>query len=229
MKIDCSQFERLWNECLDAREAVSPPRLRALEEHAGRCPSCRALAAGYQLLERALRSWGPGPSPPNGFAERVLQAREPEPVIVGRLRWRWAAAAALLVAVLVGLRLAGHPRGPGNPPDPIAGRGAARPDAPRPLADALADATLATLDLARETSAPAARIGRQVLASAAVSPGPPLSIPAPIEPAADVLQSVGDGVNQGVRPVAGSARHAFRFLLGPALRTPPAPARDRGA
>jgi hypothetical protein len=94
---------------------------------------------------------------------------------------------------------------------------------PGPLTDALADATSATWDLAREASAPAARLGRDVLGAAAL-PGSPTApeTPDPSASAAVVLRQVGDRVNEGVRPLSGSARHAFSFLLGPALDEPPA-------
>jgi hypothetical protein len=38
-----------------------------------------------------------------------------------------------------------------------------------------------------------------------------------VGPAAEVLGAVGERVNEKVRPLSGSARHAFSFLLGPAL------------
>jgi hypothetical protein len=230
MKIDCSQIERLWNERLDAPGGASPD-LPALEAHAAHCPACREVAARYQLLGHALRGWGPPPAPPEGFADRVLAARQAAAVRRPAARlWRWAAAAAVLAASAVGLRSALRPRpdDPGPRP-PVIADGRAR--APRPLAASLADATLATLDLARQTSAPAARIGRRVLASTTPPAGsaPPLTFPASIGPAADALQSVGDGVNQGMRPLSGSARHAFRFLLAPALEERPPARRHRGA
>jgi hypothetical protein len=228
MRNDCSQTERLFNAWLDARAETPPADVRALVAHAASCPACRAIAARYELLGRALRSWGPGPSPPEGFADRVIAAAHPEPRVLPVSRWRWAAAAAVVVATLVGLRGVIQPRSPERKPIPVTQ--VVRPEVPpRPLSDALADATQATLALARETSAPAARIGRQVLAAATINHSRPLALQPSIEPAADVLQSVGDGVNQGVRPLSGSARHAFRFLIGPALQARPTAARGRGA
>jgi hypothetical protein len=49
-------------------------------------------------------------------------------------------------------------------------------------------------------------------------------------PSADVLRSVGDRVGAGVRPLSGSALHAFGFLLpsgaADAPEAPPAPPRS---
>jgi hypothetical protein len=90
----------------------------------------------------------------------------------------------------------------------------------------VADATAATWDLARETSAPAARIGREVVSSSAFAETGTLALPVPALPF--VLPAVGDEVQRGVNPLSGSARHAFGFLLGPALtRETRPPSRER--
>jgi anti-sigma factor RsiW len=213
MNVTCDNFERLWHDRLDARGAASPAAERALDDHAAACPHCAAVAARMRTLAAALQGWGPPPSAPAGFASRVLAAYEAERRRVVRFparSWRWVAAAAVLAAGTAALTWVVRPR-------------ASREDG------GLAEATLATIDLARATSAPAARLGRQVLTSVAPGEGPALMLPTALEPPADVLQSVGEGVNQGVRPLSGSARHAFGFLLGPAVKPRPAPARDRDA
>jgi hypothetical protein len=224
--MNCGDFERAWNERLDARDAAPPEIARAIAAHAAECPACQVVASRYQTLERALRMWGPGPSVPADLADRVLAspvlADVPTPRLL-RLHPGFAAlaaAASVLVALLLGLRSGGV--------DPRRETPLARPEPPRvvraidphALSEALASATSATLDLARETSAPAARIGREVIASAEVSlseSGPKLPITVDVEPASGVLQSVGDRVNAGVRPLSGTARHAFGFLLGSAV------------
>jgi hypothetical protein len=227
MKVTCHDFEALWHARLDARDAAPAAVERALEDHAAACPACAAIGARYRTLAVALQAWGAPPSAPEGLAARIVAAYEVERCRAVRLParsvWPWAVSAAVLVAGVFGLRWARQPRDDGAPVVAVKA-------SPRPLTLALADATLATLDLARETSAPAARVGRQMLASvAAEGEGPALVLPTAPEPPADVLQSVGEGVNQGVRPLSGSARHAFGFLLGPApvVKPRPAPARDR--
>ena len=94
------------------------------------------------------------------------------------------------------------------------------PRTERPITESLAEATSATLSLARETSAPAARVGKQVLASATLPKADwPVEMPTRAEPA-EVLQSVGSRVEEGVRPLSGAARSAFSFLLPSAPKAP---------
>ena len=89
------------------------------------------------------------------------------------------------------------------------------PSATRPLGDSLAEATSATWELAREASAPAARIGR-VAWIEAPAPSPAIGV-APPSPSPGVLREVGSRVGAGVRPLSGTARNAFGFLLDPVL------------
>jgi hypothetical protein len=100
------------------------------------------------------------------------------------------------------------------------------------LSEALGRATSATLDLASVTSAPAGRVGRLVLASSGLT-GESLATAAPrpraIEAASDMLRTVGDGVQDGFRPLTGTARQAFGFLIGPSPAPPSAAPNGRGA
>ncbi len=111
------------------------------------------------------------------------------------------------------------------------------------MTEALADATEATWDLARTTSAPAARLGHQVLMAATSAQdstgtgstgagGPRLGLDAlaPIlrvvpdsTPASELIQRVGDGLSASVRPLSSSARQAFGFLRTPSLGKPDNP------
>lgn len=214
--MNCDDFERLWNVRLDARGEPDAALEHRLDEHAAGCAACRALAARYRLLTQAIARV-PGLAPSAGFTERCL-AEVSRGYAAPRARatrpWhyavRLAAAACLLAAVAVGFYRAWDREEP---------KVVAAPPEPRALPDALADATSATWDLALEASAPAARIGREVLGSAVepVSSESRNWLPATAETASDMLHNVGERVNEGVRPLSGSARHAFGFLLGPAL------------
>jgi hypothetical protein len=183
MAIKCRDFDRLWNELLDAAAAVSTDRERALLDHAAGCPTCRQVAERYQGLRRALRAWGPPPMAPAGLTDRILAAvrtqalpSEPWSAAIDRAsrysRWGLTAAlaatvaAAITVYLLVGLTIhrsrlehAGPSvtRRPGGVPDPVTVAD------PRPLHEALASATAATWELARSASEPAARISREVI------------------------------------------------------------------
>lgn len=92
-----------------------------------------------------------------------------------------------------------------------------RRDSPARLGEL--EATEATIDLAREASAPATRIGREVLeyerSATEEAPSDPDANQEVASTASEMLHTVGEQVNAGVRPISGSARHAFSFLLGP--------------
>src|SRR5205807_1813573 len=141
------------------------------------------------------------PAPPSGFVERFLEARQREqtrarPMIV-RLRVAFvplAAAASLLLMAYVGWRSVGPAPAPGvaSPPRAVSAAPPVKSIDPQSLTDALAHAGSATWELALETSGPAARIGREVLDSAAFgkpSAGLPLAVS--VTPPTEVLQSVG--------------------------------------
>lgn len=222
--MNCPEYERLWNERLDAGDVGSAP---SLERHAAECPACRALGARYYALSQAIQALEPLPMSPDGFVDRVLAAESARPAVVPmprRVLWRLApfAAAAALIPVVFLIPRVWPPAS--ERPAAVAHVRMIEPDG---LTEALAVATSATWDLARETSAPAARVGRQVLVSADLrESAPSLLLPAGVAPAADVWQAVGDRVNAGVGPFEGTARHAFSFLLGPSPDGQPAPRRD---
>jgi hypothetical protein len=183
MAIQCHEFERAWNELLDAGVGVGEDRERALWDHAAGCPACRQVAERYHALRRAVRAWGPPPAPAAGLVDRILfEVRTPAPPAwpvlrsVGRglprnraLPAAAAAVAACLLGVIAVDRL--RPKEPLNGPSAAlvgAGRPAtlgagAHAAAPQPFNLALAGATEATWDLARTASEPAARISRQVI------------------------------------------------------------------
>lgn len=254
----CRDFQRICDELLDADADLAHDgdgdgaRLAA---HAAECPSCRAIEARYQLLQQAIRAWRQPPAPSPAFVDRILVAAQTEPAIIPAAAGRpWPMnrdglriVAGLAATALVGVILAGllpragrvdhavsHP--------PVVDRTASPPRVPSPSFNrALAEATSATWDLARSTSEPAARLGREVLDAgedegaarpAAAEPTATaqhakglasLSVPVPsLEPlapdASAVLQQVGDQISAGVRPISSTARQAFGFLLGPDRR-----------
>lgn len=212
----CDEFLQIWNALLDARAPMTPAERSRLDAHAVGCADCRGLAAGLSSLQNAMAQVQPI-KPPSGFAERVLErwAEEPRTVTFPGLRPARLAAAAALVAAACGL-FAWRPWA-AQQIAPAAVPVAVQPgDAAEPVSVALATATSATLDLARETSGPAARIGRQVLDEAARSTSVgELPMRLPVRPPSDVLRGVGDDLDRGVRPLTGSARSAFAFLALP--------------
>jgi len=217
----CHEFLTLWNDRLDDPASLD---LAAIDAHSAECADCAGLAAGFRVLGHRLAA----PAVPEGLSDRIIDAWRAD--VAARKRRRalgvravlggvgvLAAAAAFLLYVTSGAELV-----------PVAPR---LVPAPRPWTSALADATSATLDLARETSAPAARLGQLAFDSA--RPGDlDLRSSMPIgssPPASDLLQSVSDRVSSGVRPISGSARRAFSFLSAPAGGDRRSPPRDPGA
>jgi hypothetical protein len=254
-----------------------------LLSHAAECPACRPIALGYQTLRHAIRAWGQPPVPPADLVQRVLSAPAetthgvPQIAVSGGRRlWREARsrdvlilcaslAACCMIAVMIGLT---HEwKGRRDRQDrsvadhqvfdkDLHSSGAPKrvPDGSLDLHRALAEATSATLDLARSASEPAARISQDMLDTAgqagertaqrpsgtsvadSASPdeglvGLPVPLPS-LDPlgsetmaASRVLQQVGDQLSAGAAPLSSTARHAFGFLLGP----PRAPDGSRAA
>ncbi len=216
--MNCRDFDRTWNDRLDARREPPEAERLALEAHAATCPACQALAVRYRTLRQAIVALGPPPAVPAGFADRCLERldiAEAGPTSRAPALRAWSIAIAMAASLLVAVLLANRSdRGgraePGPAPPPSVAS-----VAPLPLTDALAEATSAGWDLARHASAPAARIGRQVFDSASVRlPSTTFASPVRVRPVSGVLQSVEERVNAGVRPLSGSARRAFGFLLG---------------
>jgi len=248
-----------------ATDLEPSPRLLAEREqaactHALGCSRCRQVRAKYETLRRALCAWVSTARPEMtlspALVERIL-AEQKAGSSRRATRWRaalplGAGAAVAAVACLIALVLAPLPwrlervsagSDHGRQAGPASGsalRSSDRPSDSRVLSAALADAIAATWDLARTTSEPAARLGRQVLENptqvdntsgagssdagpadssypgldslAGVLPDVPLA-----PPGSALLQQVGDGLSESVRPLSSTARQAFGFLRIPSL------------
>jgi hypothetical protein len=237
--MNCREFEKLWNDLLDARCEPSSHLERGMEVHASACPRCRAVSDRYQLLRQAISGLRV-PTPSAESIDRLYALTvpaSPPTIPIGasrprlRLRAPLAAAAAFVLAWLGGnFWPACEPVGPPPATRLAPAIGQHRPH--RPLGLALAEATEATLDLAREASAPASRIGREMFdlgrfstSGTDVPPGPdePEEGEDPDSAASGLFKAVGERVGAGVKPFSGSARHAFGFLLGQPDEQDPVP------
>jgi hypothetical protein len=243
---------------------LEPPRQLLAEReqaactHALGCPRCHLAQVKYETLRRALRAWISSARPAMTLSPALLdRILAEEKIHSSRRRRRWrvvlplgaalSAVACLITLVLVPIPWRLERLSPGSdrrrPVDPASGsdlRRSVRQADARGLSDALADATAATWDLARITSEPAARLGRQVLETAAQARNasePAASAPDPADSSgsgliaraavlpvvpqspsgSDLLQQVGDGLSASVRPLSSTARQAFGFLRIPSL------------
>ncbi|QDV38038.1 zf-HC2 domain-containing protein [Tautonia plasticadhaerens] len=242
--MSCREVDEAWTLRLDALRAgrgpadALGPLPDELEAHLARCPSCRGRAVGYATLAQAIGGLGPSPMPSASLSGRILDEFRagPAPRVVpirrGPAIARWAAAAAAVALVVVGLR-AMRP-GPGAAPEPPWTPREVAEAPPRPLTEAVAEAAEATVAIARKTSGPAARLGRDVFGRGPIEAE---QVVGAIEPTASIVDGgtaervvtlIGSGLEAGVRPLSKPTRSAFSFLL-PNL--PPAddpPAADRG-
>ena len=242
--MDCVDYERIWNEQLDARELGPLDCDPALEAHAATCQTCRQVTLHFQTLQRVLQVQavaGP-PTPSSSFVQRFLEQQASQADLIAYrprqqtslMRWLTIAASLILMSLIGWYSLSVNSE-PAPRPGELVADSIMIEEAPL-LTDALAAASAATWDLAVETSAPAARIGREILEVSTFRGAPPeiefentdeADSDVPLEdkpedklaltstdPRTNVLQTVGERFNAGVRPLSGTARHAFGFLLG---------------
>lgn len=219
--MNCREFENRWHDLLDSRSTAVAELDATMETHASACVHCRAASGRYQLLRQAVASLGPPPPASVRSIERLRALRVPpaRPTIpLGPRLVRIGLAASALAASLLILAWIGRDRwaatpGAVEPPSLVVAQPPASPARPE-LGPSLAEATEATLNLAMELSAPASRIGREIL-DLGRSPEPDLATTDPDWPTSGPLRSVGERIEAGVRPISGPARRAFGFLLDP--------------
>jgi hypothetical protein len=267
--MNCQDFDDAWNLLLDAETRAKRARVKGLapsdqvladleqtaRAHAQECERCRTAQERFDSLRPALRAWTAGESPASqpspGLVDRIIAAHRLDARAHRARPWKLAAGAAAAIAAgaLIFAFLPARPTAVPANVNPMVKSHDSSPSEPRFLSDALADATEATWDLARATSEPAARLGRQVLeggrdaneaetrASAPIvaSTGrrliPPLNLQiSSLAPArGDWLQDVGNGLSSSVEPLSSTAARAFGFLSAPfaaksdATTPPPAP------
>jgi hypothetical protein len=217
----CYDFEEIINERLDERLSVLNEWSSDLEAHAAICPACRAMAGRYQVLQQSLDACHAPPVPSSAMASRILIAeRDSRGSRFTRIRniaGAVALAASLLISAIVVWRT-GRVK-----TDQPAESAAISANDSRLLGEALSRVGSATWELARETSEPAARVGREFFHSATLSEtSSTISLVVPKPPVSEVLRRVGDRVQAEVEPLSGTARQAFGFFLGPPTDKPPA-------
>ena len=224
--MNCLDFRNYWNDRLDAGQLSDVERLADALIHEKACADCHRIASGYRALTALL----PLPSSPElpspACADRVLErlASRRWTLSPKRLPLAIAAAAAVFLCVATGLLVRFN--NPSSLETPVAGV-QVHPSS-RSLSLAFAEASKATWAFARDTSAPASRVGNDVFgvanpaeAAPRLSFSIPLDVTVKVDSSSEALRSLGRRVNDGVRPLSGTARTAFGFLLGGAQQAPP--------
>ena len=227
---DCLDFDHQWNQRIDDRRQGedAPERAAALADHAAWCESCRSRGLTYAELDSLPTPWRAIPTPSAAAVERWRSvALAAAPRLATRPRWQcprhlvgFASKAAIATAAAASVLIGSQAILPilfplAAAPLPLADRPS------RLFEEAFSEATSMTWDLAREVSAPAARISSEVLgwhdkrAQAVVPPEvPPLPELVEAAPAPGPEPREADTPAAGVELISGSARHAFRFLSG---------------
>ena len=217
---DCRGFNHLWNEKLDRRADAPPGLARVLADHAAGCEACRCLGSIYDEFALIPASWPAIPPPPDPGIRRgkaaATDARAVPPPFNVRRPPRMVAESGLALAVAASVLVAAR-----ESPTILLPIGSASPaqDAPGSssllLEEAFSEASTMTWDLARNVFDPAAQIGSKVLGRDG-------------EPRADATIAPQPGNLVEAKLVSGSARHAFRFLIGPASDDPAEPRTSEG-
>jgi hypothetical protein len=233
--VNCSEFEAEWNRRLDAARAGLVPLFADDPEaaaHASACADCRAATIRYSVLLQAIGALPPPQPHDPALTARILatwgEQEEPRTIAASphagwrRPAIRYAAAAALALVCFGGLMAVRDRLAVRRPaelvattPAPISATATRPAPAARPLNEAFSEAASATLSLARESSAPAARIGRDMIGSAAEAVGPVLATTdeTDADPRPPLLDRLGGGVPSAAGPWSTPARNAFGFLV----------------
>ena len=75
--MNCREFEKSWNDLLDAPSAGAPRLEQAMEAHASSCERCRSVSSRYQVLRQAISAWSAPPAPSVGSIERLYELTVP--------------------------------------------------------------------------------------------------------------------------------------------------------
>ena len=221
----CRDYQALWNSCLDEPGILTSSLGDVFAAHEADCPPCRRIGFTYRMLMKRL----PAPNSPSGLADRIVSAwegrRHGVRIFPAPRTWRRpvglvisCAAAVLLAVVLRGWAV----------PSPKRLLPLER-TAVRSWDVALASTASATLDLARETSAPVARIGQDVFHAAGLKAQMPPLQAGSSDSSETMVGAVSRRVNAEIRPLGGTARRAFSFLITPKPPDRRPSSRDSGA
>lgn len=224
---DCRDFVQTWNERLDNRDVGSTEALLALADHAAQCDACGCLHRIFLEVESSPAPWSAIPAPSKSvldgwrtaaIATRTVHSRSVRRRLVGNAA-KWVVVATVAAAFLICGR-ASHKLLSLTEPD--VGLEAQTIASTPHFEEAFAEAGSMTLELAREVSGPAARIGSEAFAwrGKRTPPASDLAQFDEDEPSTRLAPSprqrvvAPDQKTAKVELLSGSARYAFRFLIG---------------
>ncbi len=214
--MNCHESQDLLQCRLDGARTESP----GLDEHLAICPDCRELhRAGGRLLEGVVGL--SRPLPPPGLAQRIVSRVLADRRARQQQRRLWLTV-ALAASVLI-MALAGYTWLPilKNAPAPAVAKGPndlkVVPDRSPSLSESMEGARDAVASLTERLTEETKKQAQRVLSANPfdLSPTLPLlaNVDSPLDSATASLRHTGQGVSEGLQPLARSARRAVSFLF----------------
>ena len=214
--MNCCIAHDLLQQSLDGTPIESPEWLAHLQQ----CAECRALASAGRRLQDGLRLLI-SPLPPPDLAERIVQRvrLERRRAQRRRLATGLALAAGLLLALTLRFNWYGSPHGPDvAPPEPVAKSTSARTEQPTPtLRQSAAELGEVFTELSNETAEETIGQTSRWVSSAVLSSEfrvlSGVGQNSELRTQNSELQAAGEGLSEGLEPVAKSARRALDLFL----------------
>ncbi len=210
--MNCGIAHDILQQSLDGTPIESPEWLAHLQQ----CADCRALASAGRRLQDGLRLLT-APLPPPDLAERIVQR-----VLLERHRARrrrvatgLVLAAGLLLALTLRFNWYGSPHGPDvAPPEPVAKSNPRTAEQTTPtLRQSAAELGEVVVELSNETAQETVGQTSRLLSSVPKPLWNGLEIRPTLEAPTDPLREAGEGLSEGLEPVAKSARRALDLFL----------------
>jgi hypothetical protein len=210
--MNCRIAHDLLQQSLDGTPIESPEGLAHLQQ----CAECRTQASAGRRLQDGLRLLT-APLPPPGLAERIVQRvlRERRRARRRRLATGLALAAGLLLALTLRFNWYGSPHGLDVAlPEPVAKTAPGRTEQTTPtLRQSAAELGEVFAELSNETAEETVGQTSRWVSSVPRPFWDGLEIRPTLESPNHPLREAGEGLSEGLEPVAKSARRALDLFL----------------
>jgi anti-sigma factor RsiW len=182
-----------------------------VERHLCECPACRALDDAVPRLREGLLALTP-PRPPADLADRIVGQVRRERARTRRIRIAWAAVAAGLL-LTIGIRAGWSRIFPPAPTHHVPEQ-AVKPEEPIvPLRASVAEAGTALASLTTRTADETVGQTRLLIPTFTGPPFEEVGKAPAVDTPSQSLRDAGQGVSEGLEPVANSARRAVGLFL----------------